>query len=112
MSDELEELKQMRNDLDKHIQNAATQSERKKLSDLQSEVDEERQKVRELETKAYEVAIQNKSKIKTHLDEAERLRLESLDISMDAWELQSRLKSKQTEMYQLQQVIKDSKNLV
>ncbi len=112
MESELEELKQMRNDLDKHIQNAATLSERQKLSDLQIEIDEDRKKVRELETKAYEIGIENKGKIKAHLESAELLRLESLELSIDAWEIQNCLKSKQAEMYKLQQVIKDSKNVV
>ncbi len=106
MTNKLEELQQMRKDLDEHIHLAATLSERQKLADLQNEIATERQKVKELEALAYQVAIANKSKIKTHLDEAEKLRLESLDISMDAWELQTRLKAKQVEMYQLEQVIK------
>ncbi len=51
----------------------------------------------------------NKAKIKTHLDEAERLRLESFDLSADAWEMQTRVKAKQVEMYQLEQAIKQVK---
>jgi hypothetical protein len=106
MTNELEELQQMKRDLDEHIHLAETVSERQKLADLRDEVTADRAKVKELEAKAYQVAIANKSKIKTHLEEAERLRLESLDISMDSWELQSRLKAKRVEMHQLEQAIK------
>ncbi len=105
MTDELAELQQMRKDLDEHIHLAATMTERQNLLNLQGEVAKDRQKVKELEATAYEVAIANKPKIKHHLDEAERLRLESFDISADAWELQNRLKAKQTEVFRLQKVV-------
>ncbi len=106
MTNELEELQQMKLDLDKHIHLAETVSERQKLADLRNEVTADHAQVKELEAKAYQVAIANKSKIKQHLDEAERLRLESLDISMDSWELQSRLKAKRVEVFQLETAIK------
>jgi hypothetical protein len=86
-----------------------TLAERQKLLNLQDEVSLDREKVKELEARAYQVGIKNKPLIKNHLDEAERLRLESFDISADAWELQSRLRTKQTEMYQLQKAIADDK---
>jgi hypothetical protein len=105
MTNELEELQQMRNDLDEHIHLAATMTERQNLLALQDEVAKDRQKAKELEAKAYEVAIANKPKIKHHLDEAERLRLESFDINADAWELQHRLKTKQIEVFRLQKVV-------
>ncbi len=109
MATELEELQQMKSDLDEHIHQAATMAERQKLLNLQDEVAKDRQKVKELEATAYNVAIANKSKIKQHLDEAERLRLESFDISADCWELQSRLRVKRVEMHQLEQAIKQVK---
>jgi hypothetical protein len=112
MTNELDELQQMKRDLDEHIHQAATMAERQKLLNLQDEVTADRVKVTELEAKASQVAIVNKSKIKTHLEEAERLRLESLNISMDAWELQSRLKAKRIELHQLETAIKAAKDLV
>jgi len=102
---DLDELQQKRRELDEQIHLAATMTERQKLLNLQDEVAKDRQRVKELEAKAYEVGIANKPKIKHHLDEAERLRLESFEISADSWELQSRLKTKQTEMYQLQKIV-------
>jgi hypothetical protein len=104
-SQDLDELQQKRGELDEQIHLAVTMTERQKLLNLQDEVAKDRQKVKELEARAYDVGITNKPLIKNHLDEAERLRLESFDISADAWELQSRLKTKQTEMYQLQKVV-------
>jgi hypothetical protein len=104
-SQDLDDLQQKRRELDEQIHLAATMSERQKLLNLQDEVAKDRRKVKELEVRAYEVAIANKPKIKHHLDEAERLRLESFDINADAWELQTRLRAKQTEMYQLQKVV-------
>jgi hypothetical protein len=86
-----------------------TLADRQRLLTLRSDVAFDRAKVKELEAKACEVGIKNKLLIKNHLDEAERLRLESFDISADAWELQSRLRTKQTEMYQLQKAIADDK---
>jgi hypothetical protein len=101
----LDELQQKKRELDEQIHLALTMTERQQLLKIQDELAKDRQKAKELEAKAYEVAIANKPKIKHHLDEAERLRLESFDISADAWELQSRLKTKQTEMYQLQKIV-------
>jgi hypothetical protein len=112
MPNELEDLLQMRKDLDEHIHLAATLSERQKLADLRNEVTADRAKVKELETRANQVAIANQSRIKTHLDEAERLRLESFDLSADSWELQNRLRAKQVEMYQLEKAIKDARDSV
>jgi hypothetical protein len=108
MTNELEELQQMRKDLDEHIHLAATMDERQKLINLQNEVAEDRQKAKQLEARAYEVAIANKPKIKHHLDEAERLRLESFDINADAWEMQHRLRAKQVEMIQLEKAIRQT----
>jgi hypothetical protein len=105
MTEDLNELKQMKKVLDDQIHLAATMTERQKLLALQDEVAKDRQRAKELEAKAYEVAIANKPKIQHHLDEAERLRLESFDINADAWELQHRLKTKQIEVFRLQKVV-------
>ncbi len=53
MTNELEELQQMRKDLDNHIHLAATMTERQKLLSLQNEVTADRAQVKELEAKAY-----------------------------------------------------------
>ncbi len=105
MTEDLNELRQMKKVLDDRIHLAATMTERQKLLSLQNEVANDRQKAKELEARAYEVAIANKPKIKHHLDEAERLRLESFDINADAWEIQHRLKAKQIEVFRLQKVV-------
>jgi hypothetical protein len=112
MTKELEELQQMRKDLDDHIRLAETVSERQKLSDLHNEIMADRKRAKELNAMSYQVAIANKSKIKFHLEEAEKLRLESVDLSVDAWSLENLLKSKQIEFYQLEKTIKESKNSV
>ncbi len=104
-TENLDDLQVKKRELDEQIHLAATMSERQKLLTLQDEVAKDRQRVKELEARAYEVAIANKPKIKNHLDEAERLRLESFDINADAWELQNRLKTKQMEVFRLQKVI-------
>jgi chromosome segregation ATPase len=111
-SQDLEDLQQKRRELDEEIHLAATMTERQKLLSLQDEMAKDTQKAKELEAKAYEVAIANKPKIKQHLDEAERLRLESFDINADAWQLQNRLRAKQREIIQLEKAIKDSKDFV
>jgi len=87
-----------------------TLAERQRLLALQNEVAEDFKRVKELRDKAYTVGISNKAEIKRLNDEAERLRLESLDLSMDSWELENNLKTKRAEMWQLEKVIADSKN--
>jgi ABC-type phosphate transport system auxiliary subunit len=87
-----------------------TLAERQRLLALQNEVAEDFKRVKELRDKAYAVGMSNKAEIKRLNDEAERLRLESLDLSMDSWELENRLKTKRAEMWQLEKVIADSKN--
>jgi ABC-type phosphate transport system auxiliary subunit len=86
-----------------------TLAERQRLLALQNEVAEDFKRVKELRDKAYAVGMSNKAEIKRLNDEAERLRLESLDLSMDSWELENRLKTKRAEMWQLEKVIADSK---
>jgi hypothetical protein len=106
----LEELQKLKTDLQFHINQAATAEERQKLADLQNEVAQGFKQVKELRDKAYVVGMSNKAEIKRLNDEAERLRLESLDLSMDSWQLENDLKTKRAEMWQLEKVIADSKN--
>ncbi len=87
-----------------------TLAERQRLLTLQNEVAEDFKRVKELQNRAYEVAIANKAKIKSLTDEAEKLRLESVDLSVDAWQLENNLKAKRAEMWQLEKAIADSKN--
>jgi DNA repair exonuclease SbcCD ATPase subunit len=107
MANELEELKKMKTDLDGFIHLAETSAEREQLEKLRVEVSSDRKRAEELHAKAYQVAISNQSKIKTLKAEAEKLRLESVDISVDAWELETRLRAKQTDMYRLEKAIKE-----
>jgi post-segregation antitoxin (ccd killing protein) len=87
-----------------------TLAERQRLLVLQKEVAEDFKLVKELRDKAYTVGMSHKAEIKRLNDEAERLRLESLDLSMDSWELENNLKTKRAEMWQLEKAIADSKN--
>jgi hypothetical protein len=109
MTEDLNELQQMRNVLDEQIHLAETVSERQKLANLQNEIAEDRARVKELNARSYQVAIANQSRIKSLLEEAEKLRLESLDLSVDAWTLENNLRSKTVEMYQLEKAIKQVK---
>jgi hypothetical protein len=86
-----------------------TLAERQRLLTLQNEVAEDFKLMNELRNKSYEVAIANKSEIKRLNDEAEKLRLESLELSMDSWELENKLKGKRAEMWQLEKLISDDK---
>jgi ABC-type phosphate transport system auxiliary subunit len=86
-----------------------TLADRQRLLALQNEVAEDFKRVKELRDKAYAVGMSNKTEIKRLNDEAERLRLESLDLSMDSWELENTLKTKRAEMWQLEKVIADTK---
>ncbi len=86
-----------------------TLAERQRLLALQNEVAEDFKRVKELRDKSYTVGISHKAEIKRLNDEAERLRLESLDLSMDSWELENRLKNKRAEMWQLEKSISDDK---
>jgi Tfp pilus assembly protein FimT len=106
-TDELEN--QLKNIQDK-LHFSRTMAERQRLADLQNEVSENFRQMNELRNKSYEVAIANKSKIKSLTDEAEKLRLESVDLSVDAWQLENNLKAKRAEMWQLEKTIADSKN--
>jgi chromosome segregation ATPase len=106
-TDELED--QLKNIQDK-LHFSRMMAERQRLADLQNEVSENFRQMNELRNKSYEVAIANKSKIKSLTDEVEKLRLESVDLSVDAWQLENNLKAKRAEMWQLEKIIADSKN--
>jgi hypothetical protein len=86
-----------------------TMAERQRLLILKNEVAEDFKRVKELQNKAYEVAIANKSKIKRLSDAVEKLRLESVDITVDAWHLENNLKAKRVELLQLEKLISDDK---
>jgi hypothetical protein len=86
-----------------------TMAERQRLLILKNEVAEDFKGVKELQNKAYEVAIANKSKIKRLSDAVEKLRLESVDITVDAWHLANNLKAKRVELLQLEKLISDDK---
>jgi predicted nucleic acid-binding Zn-ribbon protein len=112
MTSKLEDLKKMKSDLDGFIHIAETASERQKLADLQNEIAEDRARVKDLNARSYQIAIANQSRIKSLLEEVEKLRLESVDLSVDAWTLENSLRSKAVEMYQLEKAIKDAKDSV
>ncbi len=86
-----------------------TLAERKRLLTLQNEVAEDFRQMNELRNKSYAVAIANKAKIKSINDEAEKLKLESVDLSVDAWQLENSLKIKRSEMWQLEKAIAEDK---
>jgi predicted nucleic acid-binding Zn-ribbon protein len=86
-----------------------TLAERQRLLTLQNEVAEDFRQMNELRNKSYGVAITNKAKIKSLTDEAEKLRLESVDLSVDAWHLENNLRGKRAEMWKLEKVIADGK---
>jgi hypothetical protein len=111
MNDNLEELKQQKSELEERIFLVATMTERQKLEDLENEVKLGRVRVKELEAEAYNVSIANQSEINAHLAEVERLRLESFDISADAFDLQNRLQARQIELIKLRETIEKAKSL-
>ncbi len=106
------ELEQQLEETQHKLHFSRTIVERQKLEALQNEVAEGFKRVKELNKKSYEVAIANKAKIKRLTDEAEKLRLESLELSIDEWELENKLRAKRVEIYQLEKAIADNKNLV
>ncbi len=86
-----------------------TMAERQRLVALQNEVSSDFKRVKELRSKAYEVAIANQSRIKSLNEEVEKLRLESVDITIESWQLENNLKIKRSEMWQLEKAIADDK---
>jgi post-segregation antitoxin (ccd killing protein) len=108
--DNTQGLEQQQREISEKLHFSRTMAERQRLADLQNEVAEDFRQMNELRNKSYEVAIANKAKIKSLNDEAEKLRLESVDLSVDAWQLENNLKAKRAEMWQLEKAIADSKN--
>jgi predicted nucleic acid-binding Zn-ribbon protein len=105
-----QELEQQLEETKQKLHFSRTIVERQKLSQLENEVAEDFKRVKELRSKSYEIAIANQSRIKSLNDEAEKLRLESVDLSVDFWQLENNLKVKRAEMWQLEKAIADSKN--
>ncbi len=101
------DLEKQQSELAEQLAFAKTMNERQRLLTLQNEVAEDFKRVKELRNRAYEVAIANKSEIKSLNDAAEKLRLESVDITVDAWQLENNLKTKRAEMWQLEKAIAD-----
>jgi hypothetical protein len=108
----LEELEKMKVELEGYIFDAATLAERERLETLKAEVTADRKKVEELRAKAYQVAMANKAQIKIHSDAITELRNESIDMDVDAWQLEQGFSTKQQEMFKLQKIIKDKENVV
>jgi chromosome segregation ATPase len=108
-TNELKTLKDEERVLEEKLHLARTMAERQRLLTLQNEVSSDFKRVKELRSKAYEVAIGNQSRIKSLNDEAEKLRLESVDITVDVWQLENNLKTKRAEMWQLEKAIADDK---
>jgi chromosome segregation ATPase len=108
-SDNTQALEQQLEDTREKLHFSRTMAERQRLLTLQNEVAEDFKRVNELRNKAYEVAVSNKAEIKRLNDAAEQLRLESLELSMDSWELENKLKGKRAEMWQLEKAIADDK---
>ncbi len=108
----LEELNKLKTDIDFHIHQAETVSEREKLETLRGEITADYKLSNELQARSIEIAIKNQSRIKALQDEAEKLRCESIDLSVDAVGLKQRLSLKQVEFYRLEKAIKDKKNVV
>jgi hypothetical protein len=112
MTNELEELQQMKKDLNKHIHLAETVSEREKLADLQNEISLDRKRVAELRSLAYETSVKNKP-------EVERLKLQtallitaSIELDNESVMLEQALKAKYQELTELTQQIEANKNSV
>jgi hypothetical protein len=108
-TDNTDELEQQLEDVKDKLHFSRTMKEQQRLLTLQNEVAADFKRVKELQNRAYEVAIFNKGKIKSLNDEAEKLRLESVDITVDAWQLENNLKTKRAEMWQLEKAIADDK---
>ncbi len=107
----LEELSKLKTDLDFHIYQAETASEREKLENLRSEIAADYKRSNELQAKAIEIAAANQSKIKALQAEAEKLRSESINLSVESVILKQLLSPKQAELYRLQKIIKDKENV-
>jgi hypothetical protein len=107
----LEELNKRKNDIDFDIHQAETASERENLENLRSEIAADYRLSNELQARAIEIAAANRSKIKALQDEAEKLRSESINLSVESEVLKQGLSQKHAQAYQLEKAIKDKKNL-
>jgi hypothetical protein len=86
-----------------------TMKERQRLKVLEEEISADFIRVKELRNKAYEVSLFNQKEITRLKEAAELLRLESVDISVDSWQLENELKAKRVEVFQLEKAIADDK---
>jgi hypothetical protein len=112
MTNELEELQQMKKDLDKHIHLAETVSERQKLSDLQNEISLDRKRVAEFRSLAYETSVKNKPEIERLKLQTARLITASIELDNESVMLEQVLKAKYQELTELTQQIEANKNSV
>jgi hypothetical protein len=111
MSERLEELKKMKVDLEGFIFEAATASEREQLENLRSEIAVDYRLANELQAQAIEIAAANRSKIKALQDEAEKLRSDSINLSVESEVLKQGLSRKHAQAYQLEKAVKDKENI-
>jgi uncharacterized protein (DUF3084 family) len=86
-----------------------TMVERQRLKVLEEEISSDFKLVKEMRSKSYEVSLSNQKEIKRLNDEAEKLRLESVDILVDVYQIESNLKAKRVELFQLEKEIADDK---
>jgi hypothetical protein len=89
-----------------------TMKERQRLKVLEDEISSDFKLVKEMRSKSFEVSLSNQKEIKRLNDEAEKLRLESVDILVDVYQIESNLKEKRIELHQLETAIKAAKDLV
>jgi hypothetical protein len=108
-TDNTHELEQQLEATKEKLHFSRTMKERQRLLVLQNEVSADFKRVKELRSKSYEVSLSNQKEIKRLNEAAEFLRLESVDISVDSWQLENELKAKRVEMFQLEKAIADDK---
>jgi hypothetical protein len=108
-TDNTQDLEQQLEATKEKLHFSRTMKERQRLLALQNEVAEDFKRVKELRSKAYEVSLFNQKEIKRLKEAAELLRLESVDISVDSWQLENELKAKRVEVFQLEKAIADDK---
>ncbi len=104
-----EELEKQLESTKEKLHFSRTMAERQRLKILEEEISADFKRVKELRSKAYEVSLFNQKEIKRLKEAAELLRLESVDISVDSWQLENELKAKRVEMFQLEKAIADDK---
>jgi uncharacterized protein (DUF342 family) len=109
MTNELEELQNMRKDLDGYIHLAATMAERQQVLVLENEINEDRKRVSELRSLAYEISFRNKPDIEKLKLETARLISESISIDNESVMLEQALKAKHQELADLRRQIEADK---